>query len=80
MKSCEVLDWQKVPKEGTVGHHEALRVLLFCSYLCFCFILLFVGDELCFSFFMNLTTLDIDRSSILHGFGHDDLWRTNTTV
>jgi hypothetical protein len=28
MKSCGVLDWQKVPKEGTVGHHEALRVLL----------------------------------------------------
>jgi hypothetical protein len=80
MKSCGVFDWQKVPKEGTVGHHEALRMLLFFSYFCFCVILLFVGDELCFSFFMILTTLDVDRSRILHCFGHDDLWRTNATV
>jgi len=80
MKSYEVLDWQKVPKEGIVGHHEALRVLLFFSYLCFCVILLFIGDELCFYFFMTLTTLDVDQSSILHCFGHDDLWRTNAMV
>jgi hypothetical protein len=46
-----------VPKEGMVGHHEALRVLLFFSSFYFCVILLFVGDELCFSFFMTLTTL-----------------------
>jgi hypothetical protein len=56
------LDWQKVPKEGMVGHHEALRVLLFFNYLCFCFcvVLLFIDDELCFSFFLTLTTLNID--------------------
>jgi hypothetical protein len=36
MKSYKVLDWQKVPKQGTIDHHEALKVLFFiCSVFCF---------------------------------------------
>jgi hypothetical protein len=28
MKSYKLLDWRRVPKQGTIDHHEALKVLL----------------------------------------------------
>jgi hypothetical protein len=49
MKSYKVLDWQKVPKQGTIDHHEALKVLFFiCSVFCFYDVLLLANDEFYF--------------------------------
>jgi len=71
MKSYEVLDWWKVPKQGTIDHHEALRVFFFftCCVFYFCDVLLLAGDEFYFSFFMVVMVLDIDQMGILHYFG-----------
>jgi hypothetical protein len=61
------LDWQKVPKQWTVGHHEALRALLsFCGvFSIFLCCLLFAGDELCFAVFMEWAALCIDQTGVL---------------
>ncbi len=49
MKSYKVLDWWRVPKQGTIDHHEALRVLLFAS------------DEFYFYFFMVVMAIGVDQ-------------------
>jgi hypothetical protein len=70
MKSYKVLDWRKVPKQGTIDHHEALKVLFFiCSVFCFSNVLLLVGDEFYFYFFMVVMAIDVDQTGILHCFG-----------
>jgi hypothetical protein len=64
MKSYKVLDWWRVPKQGTIDHHEALRVLLFiiCCVFCFCDVLLLVGDEFYSYFFMVVMVIGIDQT------------------
>jgi hypothetical protein len=56
-----------VPKQWTVGHHEALSVLLsfydvFSIFLC---CLLFVGDVLCFAIFVEWVRLGVDQIGVL---------------
>ncbi len=62
MKSYKVLDWGKVPKQRTIDHYEALKVLLFfiCCVFCFYDVLLLVGDEFYFYFFMVVMAIDVD--------------------
>jgi hypothetical protein len=69
MKSYKVLDWWRVPKLGTIDHHEASKVLLFfiCCDFCFCDVLLLVGDEFYFYFFMVLVAIDVNDGTC--GFG-----------
>jgi hypothetical protein len=71
MKSYKVLNLQRVPKQGTIDHHEALRVLLFfiCCVFCFCDVLLLASDEFLFYFFMVVMAINIDQTRILHYFG-----------
>jgi len=62
MKSCKDLDWWRMPKQGTIDHREALRVLLFfiCCVFCFCYLLLLAGGEFYFYFFMVLMATGVD--------------------
>ncbi len=57
-----------------------LKELFFiCCSFCFC-VLLLVGDEFSFSFFMVVMTFDIYQMRILHYFGDGHLWRANVVV
>jgi hypothetical protein len=62
MKSYKVLDWRRVPKQGTIDHQDALKVLLFfiCCVFCFVDVLLLIGDEFYFYFFMVVMAIDVD--------------------
>jgi antibiotic biosynthesis monooxygenase (ABM) superfamily enzyme len=42
--------------------------------------LLLAGDELCFAFFMVVTTFNIDQARILHYFEASDWWKMNIVV
>ncbi len=76
MKSYKVLNLWRVPKQGTIDHHEALKVLLFfiCCVFCFCDVLLLAGDEFYFYFFMVVIVINIDPTGILHYFGACGWW------
>ncbi len=71
MKSYKALDWCRVPKQRTIDHHEALKVLLFfiCCVFCFSDVLLLASDEFYFYCFMVVMAIDVDQTIILHCFG-----------
>ncbi len=60
-----------MPKQGTIDHHDALRVLLFfiCCVFCFCDVLFLVGDEIYFKFFMVVMAVGVDQMGTFHCFG-----------
>jgi hypothetical protein len=56
-----------VSRQWTIGHHEALRVpVSLCCLLSFFFYCLsFVGDDLCFAFFIDWAALSVDQLGVL---------------
>jgi hypothetical protein len=55
-----------VSRQWTIGHREALRApVTLCCLLSLFFCLLFVGDELCFAFFMDWPALGVDQLGVL---------------
>jgi len=82
MKSYKVLDWRRVPKQGTIDHQDALKVLLFfiCCVFCFANVLLLTSDEFYFYFFMVVMAINVDHMRILHCFGACGWWNLNITI